>query len=205
MYITFILIGITVVISLMAFNNKNLFDNLQLNPYQVVHKNQWYRAITHGFIHADYMHLIINMIVLFSFGYSVENQFDILAHKGGISSAAVHLLILYFLGMVIATSTTIYKHKDNFYYNSVGASGAVSAVVFTSIFFSPKSTILIMGIIPIPAFVFGILYLFYSQYKSRKGNDNVNHDAHFIGAVFGFIYPIIVEPSLWKYFINHVF
>ncbi len=202
---TFIIIGITVVISLMAFNNKSLFEKLQLNPYLTYHKNQWHRMVTHGFIHADYIHLFVNMIVLFSFGYSVGNQFDILAHQGMVSSADLHVFILYFLGMIMATSTTLFKHKDNYYYNSVGASGAVSAVVFASIFFSPKSTILIMGILPIPAIVFGILYLLYSQYKGRKGNDNVNHDAHFIGAVFGFIYPIIIEPSLFKYFINHLF
>ena len=189
----------------MAFNNRALFEKLQLNPYQIYHQNQWYRVVTHAFLHADYMHLIINMIVLLSFGLSVENQFDILAHKGLISSAALHLLLLYFIGMVVATSTTIIKHKDNYNYNSIGASGAVSAVVFASIFFSPKNTILIMGILPIPAILFGIIYLLYTQYKSRKGNDNVNHDAHFIGAVFGFIYPIIIEPSLFSYFINHLF
>lgn len=169
-------------------------------------KNQWHRIITHGFIHADSIHLLVNMIVLFSFGRSVENQFDILAkNHQAISSATLHMLILYFVGMIIASSTTIFKHKNNYQYNSVGASGAVSAVVFAAIFFSPKNTILIMGIIPIPAILFGILYLIYSQYKSRKGNDNVNHDAHFIGAVFGFIYPVIIDPSLLKYFINTLF
>jgi membrane associated rhomboid family serine protease len=205
MTVTIIIIIVTAGISLLAFNNKDLFEKFQLNPYLVYHKNQWYRLITHAFLHADYIHLIVNMIVLFSFGYSVENQFDIMAHRGAVSSAATHLLILYFLGMIIATSTTIIKHKDNYNYNSIGASGAVSAVVFASIFFSPKSTILVMGILPIPAILFGVLYLIYSQYKSRRGNDNVNHDAHFIGAVFGFIYPIIVEPSLFNYFINQLF
>jgi membrane associated rhomboid family serine protease len=205
MPVTLALIAITVTISLWGFYEKSLFEKLQLNPYSIYHRNQWYRVITHGFLHADYIHLLVNMIVLFSFGYSVENQFDILANQGELGSATTHMLILYFMGMVIATSTTIFKQKDNYSYNSIGASGAVSAVVFASIFFSPKSTILIMGLIPIPAFVFGILYLFYSQYKSRKDNDNVNHDAHFIGAVFGFIYPIIVKPSLFNYFIHQLF
>ncbi|MFO8234315.1 MAG: rhomboid family intramembrane serine protease [Bacteroidales bacterium] len=202
---TFIIIGITILISILAFNDNNLFEKLQLNPYNVINRNQWYRIITHGFTHADSIHLIVNMIVLFSFGRSVENQFDILAHKGILHSATLHMLIIYFAGMIIATSTTLIKHRNNSNYNSVGASGAVSAVVFAAIFFSPKSTILIMGVLPLPAILFGILYLFYSQYKSRKGNDNVNHDAHFIGAVFGFIYPLLIDPSLFKYFINQLF
>ncbi|MFW5978654.1 MAG: rhomboid family intramembrane serine protease [Bacteroidia bacterium] len=203
---TFIIIALTIVVSLLAFNDNNLFKKLQLNPYLVIHRNQWHRVITHGFIHADSIHLLVNMIVLFSFGRSVENQFDILAKNHQIiNSATLHMIILYFAGMIIASSTTIFKHKNNYQYNSVGASGAVSAVVFAAIFFSPKNTILIMGIIPIPAILFGILYLIYSQYKSRKGNDNVNHDAHFLGAVFGFIYPVIIDPSLLNYFLNSVF
>lgn len=203
---TFIIIALTIVVSLLAFNDNNLFKKLQLNPYLVMHRNQWQRVITHGFIHADSIHLLVNMIVLFSFGRSVENQFDILAKNHQIiNSATLHMIILYFAGMIIASSTTIFKHKNNYQYNSVGASGAVSAVVFAAIFFSPKNTILIMGIIPIPAILFGILYLIYSQYKSRKGNDNVNHDAHFLGAVFGFIYPVIIDPSLLNYFLNSVF
>ncbi|MFP3860197.1 MAG: rhomboid family intramembrane serine protease [Bacteroidales bacterium] len=203
---TFIIIALTIVVSLLAFNDNNLFKKLQLNPYLVIQRNQWHRVITHGFIHADSIHLLVNMIVLFSFGRSVENQFDILAKNHQIiNSATLHMIILYFAGMIIASSTTIFKHKNNYQYNSVGASGAVSAVVFAAIFFSPKNTILIMGIIPIPAILFGILYLIYSQYKSRKGNDNVNHDAHFLGAVFGFIYPVIIDPSLLKYFLNSVF
>ncbi|MFP4018189.1 MAG: rhomboid family intramembrane serine protease [Bacteroidales bacterium] len=203
---TFIIIALTIVVSLLAFNDNNLFKKLQLNPYLVIQRNQWHRVITHGFIHADSIHLLVNMIVLFSFGRSVENQFDILAKNHQIiNSATLHMIILYFAGMIIASSTTIFKHKNNYQYNSVGASGAVSAVVFAAIFFSPKNTILIMGIIPIPAILFGILYLIYSQYKSRKGNDNVNHDAHFLGAVFGFIYPVIIDPSLLNYFLNSVF
>ncbi|MFW6095238.1 MAG: rhomboid family intramembrane serine protease, partial [Bacteroidota bacterium] len=201
-----IIIALTIVVSLLAFNDNNLFKKLQLNPYLVIQRNQWHRVITHGFIHADSIHLLVNMIVLFSFGRSVENQFDILAKNHQIiNSATLHMIILYFAGMIIASSTTIFKHKNNYQYNSVGASGAVSAVVFAAIFFSPKNTILIMGIIPIPAILFGILYLIYSQYKSRKGNDNVNHDAHFLGAVFGFIYPVIIDPSLLNYFLNSVF
>ena len=202
---TLIIIGITVTISLLAFGNNDLFRRLQLNPYQVYHQNQWYRVLSHGFLHADYIHLFVNMIVLFSFGQAVEQNFAAMENQGMIGSSTLHFFILYFAGMIIATSTTIRKHKDNYNYNAIGASGAVSAVVFSSIFFSPLSTLLLMGIIPIPAIVFGVLYLLYSQYMRKRSGDNVNHDAHFVGAVFGFIYPIILEPRLIEAFFNQFF
>jgi membrane associated rhomboid family serine protease len=202
---TIAIIAITVIVSLLAFNNREWFEKLQLNPYQVYHANQWYRVVSHGFLHADWIHLFVNMIVLFSFGEAVEQHLSILESKGMIGNSTLHFLILYFAGMIIATSTTIQKHKNNYYYNAIGASGAVSAVVFAFIFFSPTSTLLLMGVIPIPAFLFGILYLVYSQYMRKRQGDRVNHDAHFVGAVFGFLYPILLEPDLFKEFLNKLF
>lgn len=202
---TLLIIGITVAISLLAFSNRGLFEKMQLNPYQVYHQKQWYRVVTHGFLHADMIHLFVNMIVLFSFGEAVEQRFSLLESRGVIGGSTLHFLILYFAGMVIATTTTIQKHKDHYNYNAIGASGAVSAVVFTYIFFSPTNTLLLMGVIPIPAILFGILYLVYSQYMRKKSGDRVNHDAHFVGAVFGFIYPIILEPGLIRVFFNQLF
>jgi len=202
---TIAIIAVTVVISLLAFNNREWITKLQLNPYQVYHSNQWYRVVSHGFLHADWIHLFVNMIVLFSFGDAVERRFSIMESKGMIGNSTLHFLILYFVGMIIATSTTIYKHKDNYSYNAIGASGAVSAVVFAFIFFSPTSTLLLMGIIPIPAILFGILYLIYSQYMRKRQGERVNHDAHFVGAVFGFLYPILLEPGMIRYFFNQLF
>jgi membrane associated rhomboid family serine protease len=202
---TIAIILITGAVSIWAFSNEPLMKKLELNPYQVYHDNQWYRLLSHGFVHADWIHLLVNMLVFFSFGSAIENRFEILAHKGIISNNLLHFFILYFGGMVIATLTTIIKHKDNPDYNAIGASGAVSAVVFTYIFFSPTNSLLLMGIVPIPAIIFGVLYLIYSQYMSRKSGGNVNHDAHFIGAVFGFIYPILLKPNLIHYFINQIF
>jgi membrane associated rhomboid family serine protease len=178
---------------------------LQLNPYQIYHDKQGHRLITHGFIHADWIHLLVNMLVFFSFGSAIENRFEILAHKGIINNNILHFFILYFGGMIIATISTLIKHKNNPEYNALGASGAVSAVVFTYIFFSPTNSLLLMGIVPIPAIIFGVLFLIYSQYMSRRSGGNVNHDAHFIGAVFGFIYPILLKPNLIHYFISQVF
>ncbi|MDD2196549.1 MAG: rhomboid family intramembrane serine protease [Bacteroidales bacterium] len=198
------IIIITAIVSIMSLNNRALMDKLQFNPYNTYHKKQWYRLITHAFVHADYMHLFINMLVFLSFGIAVEKMFGELKLIGIISNPTFHFVTLYLGGTIIASLTTLKKHKDNYYYNSVGASGAVSAIVFTSIFFQPLSNLYLMGIIPIPAIVFGVVYLVYSNYMSRKSTDNINHDAHFIGAVFGFIYPLLIDPKLFKIFLNQL-
>ncbi len=202
---TILLIVITSIISVIAFNRRELFNKLQLNPYAVYHKKEWYRIISHGFLHADWIHLFINMFVLYSFGNSVESIFKQLATEGIIKSPVLSFGILYFASMVFATVTTIKKQKDNSWYNSVGASGAVSAIVFTHIFFFPLQTIELYAIIPIPGIILGVAYLAYSHYMSKRSGDNVNHDAHFIGAVFGFLFPIILEPKLINVFLGQLF
>lgn len=204
---TILLIVLTSIISITAFNRRDIFDKLQLNPYAVYHKKEWYRIVSHGFLHANWLHLFINMFVLYSFGSSVENIFKQLAANGIIKSPILSYVLLYFLSMIFATVTTIKKQKDNQWYNSIGASGAVSAVVFTSIFFQPLAKLYFYAVIPIPGIVFGVLYLGYSQYMSRRGGekDNINHDAHFIGAVFGFLFPLILDPKLIHIFINQLF
>ncbi len=202
---TIFIIIITSLISILAFSNEEILNRSQLNPYQVYHKKQWYRVITHGFVHADWVHLFVNMFVLFSFGKSVENIFSQLESNQIILSSSLSYLLLYFIAMILATIPSIIKQKNNHWYNSVGASGAVSAVIFTSIFFQPLAPLYFFGILPIPGIVFGILYLGYTHYMSRKGSDNINHDAHFIGAIFGFVFPLILEPKLINIFINQLF
>jgi membrane associated rhomboid family serine protease len=179
-------------------------NKLLLSPYQIVHRKEWYRVVSHAFVHADYIHLIINMVVLLSFGLAIENMFLQLKNSGVIGSISIHFLTLYIGGIIISSLTTLKKHKDNYYYQGVGASGAVSAVVFFSIFFRPLDKLYLMGIIPIPAIIFGVGYLFYSHYMSRKSNDHINHDAHFVGAVFGFIYPLLIDPKLFRVFLNQL-
>lgn len=196
MTLTTLIVGVTVLISFLAFSNQQLMDKLLLSPYKTIHANEWHRLLTHGFVHADYIHLFINMFVLYSFGSAVESIFKSLQYSGIINSWIIHFSALYFGGIIIASLTTLKKHKDNYYYQSVGASGAVSAVVFTYIFFDPLSKLLFMFIIPIPAIVFGIAYLAYTHYMSKKGGDYINHDAHFIGSIFGVIYPLLINPKL---------
>ena len=197
---TLFIVIVTSVISVLAFSNRTLFLRLQFNPYQVYHRKEWYRVITHGFLHANWAHLIINMLVLFSFGPVIEGAFWIMAARTWMTFPILWYVIFYFASMAIATLTTLYKHKDDVWYNSVGASGAVSAVLFCSIFFDPKMTLLFMGVLPIPAYLFGPLYLLYSYYSARKASDNINHDAHLLGAVFGFLFPIIIDIHLIKWF-----
>lgn len=199
---TIIIIIATAIVSLLAFNNSAIMNKLLLSPYQVVHRNEWHRVITHAFVHGDYVHLIVNMIVLLSFGLNVERLFNELLRLEIIGSVTFHFLTLYFGGVIVSCLTTLRKHKHNYYYQGVGASGAVSAIVFTSIFFRPLDKLYIMGILPVPAIAFGVGYLIYSHYMSRKGGDNINHDAHFVGAVFGFIYPILIDPKLFRVFLN---
>lgn len=199
---TILIVIVTVLVSFIAFSNQPLFDKLLFSPYRTIHNREWHRLVTHGFVHADYVHLFVNMFVLFSFGSAVESIFKSLQYSGYIQSSIFHFSLLYFGGIIIASLTTLKKHKDNFYYHSVGASGAVSAIVFTYIFFDPLSQLLFMFIIPIPAIVFGIAYLAYSHYMSKKGGDYINHDAHFVGSVFGFIYPLLINPKLISIFLE---
>jgi membrane associated rhomboid family serine protease len=182
-----------------------MFAKLQFNPYQVYHRKEYFRLLSHGFIHADWMHLIVNMFVLYSFGNVVESYFKQLEAMGVIHFPILYFTFLYLAAIVIASLTTLIKYKDNIMYNSVGASGGVSAILFCSIFFAPYNPIGLYFVIKIPGIIFGILYLVYSQYMSKKNVDNVNHDAHFIGAVFGFIFPLIIKFSLIHVFIDQLF
>jgi len=186
----------------MAFNNHELFYKLQFNPYQVYHRKQWYRIISHGFLHADWTHLIVNMLVLWSFGTAVERYFMELEQMGMLKFPRLIFLLYFLVGIILSSLSTLVKHRDNHHYNSVGASGAVSAIVFTSIFFAPLSKVYFYLVIPIPGIIFGILYLVYSQYMSKKNKDNINHDAHFYGAVFGFFFPLVIDVDLINIFLN---
>jgi membrane associated rhomboid family serine protease len=199
MNITFIII--TVILSAISLKQREWFDRFKLSPYRMVYLKEWYRIITHGFIHADYMHLAVNMLVLYSFGAAVESMFADL-HQGQTWIGYLHYAAIYLIGMMVASLTTVRKYKDMYTYAAVGASGAVSAVLFAFIFFEPWHKIYLMGVIPIPGIVFGPLYLWYSSYMGRRGGGNVNHDAHFYGAVFGFCYPLATHPYMLHHFIS---
>ncbi|WP_047446679.1 rhomboid family intramembrane serine protease [Alistipes sp. ZOR0009] len=202
--ITIIIIAVTVGISAIAFNNQQILEKLLLSPYRITHQKEYFRIITHGFVHADWMHLLINMFVLWSFGNALQLWFNQLAIVNLISSPVLHILIIYLGGIIISSLSSIVKNKNNYYYKSVGASGAVSAIVFASIFFDPWQSLYLFAIIPIPGILFGAAYLWYSHYMSKKGGDNINHDAHFYGALFGLVYPVLIDPSLVTHFFSQL-
>ena len=201
---TLILVIFTSLISLITFNRPGLFVSLQFNAFQIWHGKEYYRLISHGFIHADWVHLGVNMFVLYSFGEQVERYFDLMKDQGMIHFQHLYFLVLYLAGIVVSSLLTLYKHRDHYGYNAVGASGAVSAVVFTGIFFAPVQKIYFFGLFPLPGIVFAVFYLIYSQYMSKRSTDNINHDAHFIGAVFGFAFPLIMDFKLIYHFIHQL-
>ena len=201
---TLIIVIITSVISILAFYSENLMSGLIFNPYQVIHRKEWWRVLTHGFLHADWTHLIVNMIVLYSFGRNVESWINQMRVEDYVKSPVLTYSLLYFGGIIVSAIPTLIKQRNNYMYNSVGASGAVSAVVFTSIFFSPLDKIYFFGAIPIPGIIFAVIYLVYSSFMSRRGKDNINHDAHFAGAVFGFVFPVFIDFDMISHFINQL-
>jgi len=198
---TLYIIAATCLVSIMAFSRPDLIEKLQFNASKIVHERQYYRLVSHGFVHANWEHLIVNMIVLYSFGRAIELYFGYTYGR----MANAYFLILYFGGMLVSNIYALIKHRNDFYYNAVGASGAVSAVLFAAIFFDPWDMIYFFGIIPTPGIVFAVLYLVYSYYMSRKQKDNIAHDAHFLGALFGFIFPILLRPDNFHYFIDKLF
>lgn len=198
---TILIIIITAVVSYAAFNKRSLVEKLQFNASKIVHNNEYHRLVTHAFVHANWEHLIVNMIVLFSFGRAVEHYF----HAEFGRNATFYYILLYVGGILFSNLYAIFKHKNNFYYNAVGASGAVSAVLFCAIFFDPWNPVYFFGLIKFPGIVFAVLYLIYSYYMSRKQNDNVAHDAHFLGALFGFVLPILIRPELMRSFLDKLF
>lgn len=200
--ITNLLIALTVISSFLAFNNQVLFSNCVFNPYIIEKRKQYYRFITAGFIHADWMHLLFNMYALYLFGSNVEIAFKEIFQQLG----TVLYIALYFSALIMSAMFSFYKHKENPNYNAIGASGAVSAVLFVSIILFPSQRLMIFPIpFFIPSYILGPLYLWYSYYMGRKGMDNIGHDAHFFGAVWGVLFIVLLWKDALSHFIWQVF
>ncbi len=187
---TIILIIITCIISFITFNNEEIKSNLLFSPYQYVNYKKWWILISHGFIHADFLHLFFNMYVLYIFGPTLEFYFINSSELGGF-----YYIGFYLLGIIFSTLPSILKHKNNPSYNSLGASGAVSSVVFAYIIIYPLrelGLILIPGLF-LPGFIFGIIYLLAEHYLSKKQYSNIAHDAHISGSLFGVFFIVIYD------------
>jgi len=183
---------ITIITTIMAFNNEHLLNNLILHPYSVYRKKKVYTVITSGLIHGDWMHLLFNMFSYFFFAFSLEK---VMGHW--------QFALLYIASLILSDVPTIFKHKNDYGYRCLGASGAVSAVIFGYILYNPGITMIIMPIpIPIPAIIFGPLYLLYCHFASKHARDNVNHDAHMYGALSGLIITIALYPPVVHEFIT---
>jgi membrane associated rhomboid family serine protease len=190
------------IISIIAFYNYSIIEKLEFNAWQILRKREYYRLFTHAFVHGGWMHLLFNMFVLFSFGGSLIMLFEAyLGVNGGLM-----FLILFMSAIPISSLYSLKKEKNNLRYNAVGASGAVTAVLFASIFLEPYSGIAVFPIpFPIPGIIFGVIYLVYSKIMADRNVDNIGHDAHFWGALYGFFFPVLLEPQLAKLFFYKLF
>ncbi|HNZ68028.1 MAG: rhomboid family intramembrane serine protease [Prolixibacteraceae bacterium] len=199
--LTWILIAVTGLVSFLGFTNHRMVEKLQFNAAKIIHQKQYHRLVSHAFLHAGWTHLFVNMFVLYFFGRAVESYF---ASWFG-NKATFLFLLLYLGGVLVSNLYSLVRQRDNYYYNAIGASGAVSAVLFAFIFFNPWEKLYFFGLFPIPGILFAAGYLIYSWYMSKRESDNVAHDAHFLGAVFGFVFPILIKPELFGRFIDHLF
>ncbi len=196
--VTIALIAVTALVSWQAWERPKLLERLILWPPAVDRYKQFDRLLTHGFIHADGMHLMFNMITLYSFGQAMERYFT--ARIG-----SVGYLMFYLSAVVVAILPTYMRHRHDSSYRSLGASGAVSAVLFASILLDPWAGIYLFLIpIPVPAFVFAGLYIWYTMWMDKRGGDNINHSAHLWGALYGMMFTLLLQPALAGQFLRRL-
>jgi len=190
---------ITIATSIYAFSNPTILGKMMLNPYSIHRdKSKWFTIFTSGIVHADWMHLIFNMMTFYYFGFALEIIF--VQASGDIGH--LYFSVLYLVSLVLSDIPTIIQHKNNPNYFSLGASGAISAVLFSFILFYPKTELRIFFAIPMPAYFFAVIYVGYCIWASKKSNDNINHDAHLFGALAGVIITLVFYPWILKHFIS---
>lgn len=193
-----LIFAITLAASFYTFQNPHQAHKWMLNPYSFVHEKRYHTVITSGFIHGDLQHLLFNMITFFFFAFTLEKIMVSIAGVAG----HFHFVAIYLISLVLSDVTTIYKHRNNPSYYSLGASGAISAVLFSFILFAPLEKIgIFLFPIEIPAPIFAILYVAYSIYAGKRGQDNINHEAHLSGAVLGLLLTIIFYPGIIPIFL----
>jgi membrane associated rhomboid family serine protease len=208
--LTLAIIIFTSLVSITTFGNRKIVQELIFYPPAITKQGQWYRFFTCGLLHADWEHLIFNMLSLYLFGATVENYFksDMLFGEMG----QVLYLALYILALLFSLIPTFFKHRNDYQYRSLGASGAVSAIVFAGILFNPTAKLGFFLIPPIiPGYIFGPLYLLLSTWLEKKGKDNINHSAHIWGALFGIGFTVLLASSWqteyqpWQQMIEKIF
>ncbi|TAL74706.1 MAG: rhomboid family intramembrane serine protease [Rhodanobacter sp.] len=194
MPITLSILAITCVVSYLAFKNGRLLDDLTLWPPAISRKHEYYRLVTYGLVHADFTHLLFNMITLYFFGRVMEGFYA--------GQLGTYGFALFYLGaLVVSILPTYLKNRGNPDYRSLGASGAVSAVLFGFVLLAPWSLIIVF-VIPVPAIVYAVLYTGYSIYMDRHGQGNINHSAHLWGAAYGVVFTLLVNPRVLPHFLG---
>lgn len=190
-----IIIIVTCIVSVICFYKPDLLQRLMHNPYNVAHRREYYRWITSGFVHADPMHLLFNMMSLYSIGEITEVYFE-----NDMPGGKWLYLLLYLSAIVVSDLPSFFKNKNNVYYNSLGASGAVSAVIFSFVLFNPNAQF--YGFIP--SYIFAVLFLMLSHYFNQRGGGGINHSAHLFGALYGLSFTIIFNPTIVSHFIQRI-
>ena len=188
-------------VTYVAWKQPELHAKLMLNPYQTVQQKQYWRLLTSGFVHNNPMHLFLNLFTLFFFGAAIERIFNVYFPQVG----ALLFILLFVTAVIVANVPTLIKHRNNPHYNSLGASGGVSALVLSFVLFDPLRDLCLYAIICLPGYILGAIFIVYSIIMGKRGRDNINHDAHLWGAIYGVVFVLLLRPSTIQTFIDSVF
>lgn len=192
--VTYIIIGFTAILSIVGFSNHDTLLRLSYIPFRIDKEKEWYRFISHAFVHNDVGHLLFNMLTLFFFGREVERLF----------TSSTEFILFYLSAVLLAVLPSYNKHKNNEEYVAVGASGAVAAVMFVLVLYAPWEIIYLKFFIPLYYILFAVGYLLYCTYQSRHAKDNVAHDVHLWGSLYGLAYTLLIHPESWSIFIEKI-
>jgi len=194
------IIAITSVISWFAASKPIVLQRMMMNPYRITRNGEYYRFVTSGLIHANFSHLLWNMFSLYFFGNVVEQYFTFI-----FGEASPYIFVaFYVLAIIVSDLPTFFKNRNRPTYNSLGASGGVTAIIFASVLFQPLEKICFYFVFCLPGFILAVGYVVYSYYSGKKSNDNINHEAHLYGALFGVLFCAVADPSSVPLFIHQV-
>jgi len=198
--ICWVIMGVTALVSMAAWQRDSWMETMMMSPSRIAADGEYWRFLTSGFIHADFTHLFFNLFSFYFFGTQLEYIFSVIFPGFG----PWVFLVFYLLGIIVADLPTFFKQKNNHYFNSLGASGAVSATIFAGIMFFPTEKIYLFGIVGIPGIIYAGLFTWYSIEMERRGRDFVNHSAHLYGGLFGVVFVTLTYPQVWISFVQQI-
>ncbi|MEN9362987.1 MAG: hypothetical protein RIS68_210 [Bacteroidota bacterium] len=198
--ICWVIMGVTALVSMAAWQRDSWMAAMMMSPSRIARHGEYWRFLSSGFIHADFTHLFFNLFSFYFFGSQLEYIFSVIFPGYG----PWVFLVFYLLGIIVADLPTFFKQKHNHYFNSLGASGAVSATIFAGIMFFPTEKIYLFGIVGIPGIIYAGLFTWYSIEMERRGRDFVNHSAHLYGGLFGVVFVTLTYPQVWISFVQQI-